>query len=280
MQEGQGYSEPSSAPPPEPMAAPPPAAAPAPAPAPKSKVAVPALVIAVIALALALIGMVMFPGPTGPVGPEGAAGPQGPEGDEGDRGPTGPAGTAGVDGTACWDLNENGQKDVATEDINGDTVVDVLDCTGAQGPQGDPGPVGPAGPGALMSYTNISMTIDIVGCTNFNQISITTPQAGYVVVYATAYMRIDHVLGTDDGLRMVIDTSPTLCPFGPNHWQHDIPGPFPTDDWNRRTPMLFNVFYVDGAGTYTFYLNGEMYFGESANDQHRSSNMVAIFYPA
>ncbi|UCD92153.1 MAG: collagen-like protein [Methanobacteriota archaeon] len=148
MEEGQGYSEPSTPPPqPTPAAAPPPVA-------PKSKVAVPALVVAVIALAIALIGIVAFPGPTGPAGADGAQGIQGPEGDEGDRGPTGPqgaTGATGANGTACWDLNENGQKDVATEDINGDTVVDVLDCTGAtgpagpQGPQGDPGPQGPQG---------------------------------------------------------------------------------------------------------------------------------------
>jgi hypothetical protein len=131
-----------------------------------------------------------------------------------------------------------------------------------------------------MSYVNISSTINLVGCTNFNEVTITVPQAGYVVVYATAYMKIEHTMGLDDGLRMAIDTTSTDCPFGPNHWQHDIPGPFPSDIWNRRTPMLFNVFEVNGAGTYTFYLNGIMYFGESAGDEHRSSNMLAVFYPS
>lgn len=56
---------------------------------------------------------------------------------EGSKGSTGAQGTAGIDGTdgangtngiSCWDLNENGVKDVATEDINRDGLVNVMDC--------------------------------------------------------------------------------------------------------------------------------------------------------
>ncbi len=64
-------------------------------------------------------------------------------------------GPAGEDGINCWDLNENGLPD-DEEDINGDGVVDVLDCRGPEGPQGPPGestviegaqgPAGPEGP--------------------------------------------------------------------------------------------------------------------------------------
>jgi len=43
----------------------------------------------------------------------------------------------GADGISCWDLNENGEKDVETEDVNEDTVVDVLDCRGADGEDGE-----------------------------------------------------------------------------------------------------------------------------------------------
>lgn len=44
------------------------------------------------------------------------------------EGPPGPPGPPGEDGISCWDLNENGVKDPATEDLNDDGVVDVLDC--------------------------------------------------------------------------------------------------------------------------------------------------------
>jgi octaheme c-type cytochrome (tetrathionate reductase family) len=63
------------------------------------------------------------------------------EGDDGVDGLDGAAGAPGADGTngvACWDLNGNGVGD-PEEDLNGDGVVDVLDCnaiaTGAYGAQ-------------------------------------------------------------------------------------------------------------------------------------------------
>lgn len=138
MDESQGVSSgpvsqpPPAAPMPAPTAYPPPR---------KMDVSKPALVIAVIALALALIGMVAFPGPTGSEGPEGPAGADGADGDDGDDGADG---ANGADGIACWDLNGNGVGDPA-EDINGDLVVDVNDCTGPEGPQGPQGPQGPPG---------------------------------------------------------------------------------------------------------------------------------------
>jgi octaheme c-type cytochrome (tetrathionate reductase family) len=49
------------------------------------------------------------------------------EGDDGVPGADGIAGTDGADGVACWDLNENGIGD-PEEDLNGDGVVDVVDC--------------------------------------------------------------------------------------------------------------------------------------------------------
>ncbi|HOW51530.1 MAG TPA: hypothetical protein PLV42_05735, partial [bacterium] len=95
-------------------------------------------------------------GMTGPQGATGATGPQGPIGETGPRGPigltgaTGPAGATGAtgakgtNGLACWDLNGDGTKD-ADEDINKDSVWDVLDCRGEAGTDGADGPAGPTG---------------------------------------------------------------------------------------------------------------------------------------
>ena len=72
-----------------------------------------------------------------------AIGIAGCEGDDGDDGPAGPAGADGAPGPqgdaglACWDLNENGVKDLPDEDLNGDGVVDVNDCNPNTG--GGPG---------------------------------------------------------------------------------------------------------------------------------------------
>jgi octaheme c-type cytochrome (tetrathionate reductase family) len=46
---------------------------------------------------------------------------------EGDDGAPGADGVAGTDGIACWDLNGNGTGD-PDEDVNGDGVIDVVDC--------------------------------------------------------------------------------------------------------------------------------------------------------
>jgi hypothetical protein len=53
-------------------------------------------------------------------------------------GPAGPAGPAGQRGQACWDLNNNGVGNVATEDRDGDGLVNVDDCRGDPGPSGAP----------------------------------------------------------------------------------------------------------------------------------------------
>lgn len=69
-------------------------------------------------------------------------------GPQGEPGEPGADGQDGEDGLNCWDLNSNGIAD-EDEDINGDALVDVLDCKGEPGDpgtQGEPGPQGPEGP--------------------------------------------------------------------------------------------------------------------------------------
>lgn len=132
----------------------------------KGGTALAALVIATVALFVGPITAAIVPGPSGPAGsqgpqglagadgtdgangaqgPQGLQGPAGPQGLQGPQGPAGPMGPAGADGADgtdgadginCWDLNGNGMPDVATEDLNGDSVVNVLDCRGPQGPPG------------------------------------------------------------------------------------------------------------------------------------------------
>ena len=51
----------------------------------------------------------------------------GDDGKDGVDGIDGAPGADGSDGLSCWDLNENGVAD-PNEDLNGDGVVDVLDC--------------------------------------------------------------------------------------------------------------------------------------------------------
>jgi len=77
---------------------------------------------------LALMASFGLTGCEGDDGAAGAAGAQGAAGAPGTGGTDGTDGTDGADGISCWDLNQNGAGDLPDEDINGDGVVDVLDC--------------------------------------------------------------------------------------------------------------------------------------------------------
>ena len=62
----------------------------------------------------------------------GCEGDDGAPGADGADGVDGINGADGADGIACWDLNGNGVGD-PEEDVNGDGVVDVLDCNAIAG---------------------------------------------------------------------------------------------------------------------------------------------------
>ena len=62
----------------------------------------------------------------------GCEGDDGAPGADGADGVNGVNGLDGADGVACWDLNGNGVED-PEEDLNGDGVVDALDCNAVAG---------------------------------------------------------------------------------------------------------------------------------------------------
>lgn len=113
----------------------------------------------IVVPAVPLQGTPGSPGAEGAQGEQGAAGADGADGQDGADGASGADGAGGAngqngadgaDGIACWDLNQNGQAD-PVEDINGDSVVNVLDCQPAatDNTTGQPVPGGSSGGGAL-----------------------------------------------------------------------------------------------------------------------------------
>ncbi len=215
------------------------------------------------------------PGPQGPQGIQGDPGSQGPQGDTGPQGPPGADGangSDGADGIACWDLNGNGVGDIPAEDVNGDMVVDVNDCTGLQGPPG---------PGALMAASNGTGNV-VIGdtCTNYvgAEVTLTVPADGVIAVSALVGLRIDHMNGVTDEWWISLDLSPGSCP--PQPWT--TAGVIASDIGSGsyyQTAHLQSYFSVT-AGTYTVYVNGLLWSGFGNNDQFRWSNMVAVFYPS
>ncbi len=257
-------------------------------------------IVAVILSAIALVISFAIPGPEGTPGMDGidgaagATGPQGPQGLQGNTGATGQQGLPGTNGTNCWDLNENGVGDVATEDLNGDTVVDVRDCTGPQGPQGPQGaqgptgpqgpqgPVGPAGPGALFETDTSGATTTLgSGCTHYSgaEVTITVPADGRVIVMSQVRIHIDHTSGTEDVWHIAVGTSATDCGTAFTQWVGSVTSNAPTDPSIELTGAPMGHFLVT-AGTYTYYINGYMSGGQNVNDVFWFSIMIAIFYPS
>ncbi|MEE9340924.1 MAG: hypothetical protein V3V21_04595 [Thermoplasmata archaeon] len=238
-----------------------------------------ALIVSFVAMAVAFAGLMDYwvsdpcPCPAGEKGDKGDPGEQGP------AGPPGANGTDGEDGISCWDLNENGVED-ASEDVNGDSEVDVEDCAGPQGPQGDPGP---AGPGAILALgeTISNQQIGSPSCTHYNgaEVTITVPSNGPVVVTSQVRLHIDHSAGTEDIWEISIGDTPTTCQTGGWAWVESITAQDPTDSSVDEAGFIQYSADVT-AGTHTFYLNGFMASGASALDVFWSASMIAVFYPS
>jgi hypothetical protein len=78
------------------------------------------------------------PGMNGGDGMDGTNGMDGVDGMNGADGMDGVDGVDGMDGDSCWDTNDNQTCDTA-EDVNADTVCDILDCQGSDGADGGDG---------------------------------------------------------------------------------------------------------------------------------------------
>ncbi|MFH2124410.1 MAG: carbohydrate-binding protein [Pseudomonadota bacterium] len=81
-------------------------------------------------------GLTGATGPEGAVGPIGPQGIQGPQGDPGATGATGAKGDPGDNGLHCWDLNNDSDCQLLSEDTDGSGICDALDCKGAPGAPG------------------------------------------------------------------------------------------------------------------------------------------------
>ncbi len=189
---------------------------------------------------VAIVLAVVIPGPAGPAGPQGERGFEGDEGPEGDTGTQGPQGDVG--------------------------------------PQGATGPQGPHGPGTIMANSTIGTLRYFAGCTEFDNVTITVPSAGTIVLSSTSILVIEHLVLTPDVWSFAHATAPNVC-SGPYLTAGSIDPSVPSL-YDMRTISVQTVFTVDAGGTYTYYLNGEMAMGESANDSITMTNIVAVFYPS
>ena len=251
--ETPGGGQPAYAPPAMPMAAP------APPPATgggglAKALSVVAVLLAVVALAINFV----VPGPAGAVGATGTNGQNGADGAD------------GTNGINCWDLNGNGVPDLATEDLNGDLAVDVLDCTG------------PAGPGTIMStsarFSGMTFTATCAAYTG-SEVTITVPGPGTVVVTSYVMIRIGHTAAASEDISMaVINAAPDTCPNNSYTSFENVVANSPTGSYIKNT-FIQIPFTVAGAGSYTYYLNARHFFGPGGTTIERAT-LIAVFYPS
>jgi hypothetical protein len=199
----------------------------------------------------------------GPQGEQGEPGPPGPQGLQGEQGPPGPQGEQGLQGDP-GPIGPQGEQ-------------------GPPGPQGLQGVQGPAGPPSvtILSYgfseetTTIENLVTHYNCAN---VTLTVPSNGTIMVTAQVTVNINHVFGTPDMWNIYLSDTPFNS--GPYHWWwHDeIPRELQSGMY-LRSAVVQRLFVVMDAGTYTYYLNGNMHFGEDSGDEFWSANPIAVFYP-
>jgi hypothetical protein len=189
-------------------------------------------------------------GPAGPQGPQGDTGPQGLKGDKGDTGEQGLKGDKGDKG----DTGEQGLK----------------------GDKGDPGP----GTRMVSSDTSASTVIGTT-CTHYagGAVTIDVASPGRVLVDATTNVLLSHTVGTTDEVKVAIGSTSTDCSDTRGAAFHRIPGALPSDSAYLVQLPSKRVFNVASAGTYTYYLNGQMGSGQDPSDYFWYSRMTATFFP-
>jgi len=131
----------------------------------------------------------------------------------------------------------------------------------------------------VTSQSDASTVIDAT-CRNYTygSITITAPRSGTVVVEANVRVRLSHVNGTEDELRLLIDSTTTTCLYNPDNVFWTIPAGYPSSISEEYTFTVRRAFSV-AAGTYTYYLNGVMSSGGAGDDQFWYAKLHATFYP-
>lgn len=116
-------------------------------------------------------------------------------------------------------------------------------------------------------------------CTNYSggSVTITAPAAGTIVVRATAWVKLSHTNGTLDALHTTIGTTNADCgdAYGRSFAIVPAAAASLTYDMSVAPSRIFTV----GAGTYTYYLNGQMATGQDASDVFWFARIDAQFIP-
>jgi len=115
-------------------------------------------------------------------------------------------------------------------------------------------------------------------CTNYLSVSITVPESGIIDVGASVSIYISHSLNTEDRSHIFIGSSNIDCSDNIGTSIYNVPSNYPSNYFNfTSTPR--RVYTVNSAGTYTYYLNAQMFRGQNLYDNFWYGRLVATWYP-
>lgn len=135
----------------------------------------------------------------------------------------GAPGPAGADGIACWDLNENGTCDAASEDASGNGTCEAIDCQGPPGAEGAAGQPGVPGysPNQILGGGGVAWTSGLSVIVSATQYVIggtvyTAPQTQLTVGAGDEdFERFDLVVVNTDGEAEIVAGTPAATPVTP-----------------------------------------------------------------
>jgi len=132
-----------------------------------------------------------------------------------------------------------------------------------------------------MASTYVSGTVAMtMACRHYTgaMVTLTVPTSGVIVVSAQVGLYVAHTNGVASRWFLYVEDVPGQCTDPLSLWDDSIPSEAATDGLIERSAFLM-LTYPTGPGTYTFFLNGQMWGGAGPGDWFESANLVAVFYP-
>jgi hypothetical protein len=153
---------------------------------------------------------------------------------------------------------------------------------GANGSNGAPGTPGAAGPDATVNQTTQTNAIALgSSCTTDSeaQVGLKVSTAGTVVATAVVWVEFDHTAGDEMQVEVNLGENSTDCTsdFSLAYLSDTEPAGLVVQSFT-----LDRAFAITVAGSYTFNVNGELYYSSGTTDDVaiEKCTTVAVFYPS
>ncbi|MGP8078403.1 MAG: hypothetical protein ACLQD8_07525 [Thermoplasmata archaeon] len=159
--------------------------------------------------------------------------------------------------------------------LGGSALGIALTNTGHTGPQGTPGG------GAVVDQATQVGAVGLSSCSDYAgaQVGFTTTSGGTVVVTAVVWVEVSHSAGNETQIELNLGQTTSDC--SSDFSLVDIASSQPPGLLVVSTTLVRD-FAISTAGTYTFYVNGDLYYSAGAFDSAaiEKCTTVGMFYPS